>query len=210
MEKKFISRYKTMKTFDIIVLIVAFLLLALAGGFAAKAASDVKGVTGYSNDSRLTSARTFLIWSAVIAYVGVFLLLVMIVLYFIYGNRADQRTQKFSLIALMAFAFICIMISGVLAAVAATRIRGSGLYRGSKAAATAYNWAVATAVVLLVGVGLLFFIYMFVFILRKPQRLDNVSGQIAALKQQIAPSAVVAGQPAAAAARPPPAGFTKG
>ena len=193
-----------MRTFDIIILVVALILLAIAGGFAAKAASDIKRVTGYANDSRLTSARTFLIWAAVVAFIAVFLILVMVVLYFIYGNRADLRTQKFTLIALMIFTFVMIMISGVLAAIAATRMRGSGLYRGSSAASAAYNWAVAAAVLLLVGVGLLFLIYMFVFFLRKPSRLTDISNSAAAqyqaLKNQISGTGAAAGAQAGAQA----------
>ena len=177
-----------MKTFDIIVLVVAFLLLAIAGGFAAKSASSIKNVTGYSTDPRMQKARSALIWSAIISFVAVFLMLVMVVLFFIYGDRADQRTQKLLIGALMVFSFIMIFVSGVLSAIGATNIHASGLYSGAGSANSAYQTAIGSTVILFLGAGLLILIYMFVFFLRKPKRIQTVQEQVASLKQKVAPS----------------------
>ncbi len=177
-----------MKTFDIIVLVVAFLLLAIAGGFAAKSASNIKNVTGSANDPRMLKARSYLIWSAIISFVGVFLMLVMVVLYFVYGDKADQRTQKFMIGALMVFSFILIFVSGILSALGATNIHASGLYSGVGSANSAYQAAIGSAVILLLGVCILILIYMFVFFLRKPKRLQTVSEQATALKQKVVPT----------------------
>lgn len=167
-----------MKTFDIIVFIIALLLLGVAGGFAAASASNMAKNQQIGRNPRVVRARSNMIWASVISFVGLFLVLVALVLFFVFGNRSDAGTQKLIIGVVVALTFILILTAGVFAILGASNFRASGAYTGVGSDSSAYNQAIIASVLLIGGLGILLLVWLLVFFLRKPQRLQRAAGYL--------------------------------
>lgn len=173
-----------MHTLDIIIFIVALILLGLAGAFAAASSSYMAKNLQIGRNAKAAKARSTMTWSSVISFIGIFLLLIAIVLFFVYGNTADAGSRKLIVGVIIILTLILIIISGVLAIVGVSGFKSSGVYTGVGTDSTAYNLGIAAAVLLLGGLVILFLVWLFVLFLRKPQRLERVYSSLPTSVQQ--------------------------
>jgi tellurite resistance protein TehA-like permease len=168
---------------DIIILVFALILLALSGGFLAKAAYDLGQNPKIGTDSKLSRSRSYLIAAAVISLVGLFLVIVVLALSFIYGDKARVGSQKYIMIGLVAFTFLMILIAGILAAIGSSGMRSAPAYTGQGSDKSAYGFSVAATVILFLGLGLLFLAYLLVLFLRKPTLVQLAQDRVKQAQQ---------------------------
>jgi len=152
--------------FDIIILSVAVILILMTGIFDLLAMSSVSREPLITTDPFLRSARNYLMWASVVAFIGLFLIFVLLVLTFVYGR--NKGSSKFVTGSLGLFTFIIIIISGVLSIIAATRISSSQ----PTLSLNSYNYAIGASILSIGGLGMLILIYLFVFFLRKPKKTE--------------------------------------
>ncbi len=155
--------------FDIIILSVAVILILMTGIFDLLAMSSVSREPRITTDLFLRSARNYLMWASVVAFIGLFLIFVLLVLTFVYGR--NKRSSKLVPGSLGLLTFIIILISGVLSIIAATRISSSQ----PTLSLLGYNYAIGASILSIGGLGMLILIYLFVFFLRKPKKTETQS-----------------------------------
>jgi uncharacterized membrane protein YidH (DUF202 family) len=172
-----------MRILDLILFILILILLGIAGGLTAQSANNVRKNIQYDASPELKSARSLLIWSSVLSFVGIAIAVTVLILYFIFGDRVNKGGRRYVILALAIFLFIIGIIAGSLAAAGAARMRRSANYGEAPTDRSAYNSAVAAAVMLLVGFVILFIAWILIFILWKPSRVAAVKEAAARVKE---------------------------
>lgn len=169
---------------DIIILVLGIILLALAGGFAAKSSSDLAKNINVTSDPDLSKAKSYMTWCSVISFVGLFFVIIALVLNFVFGEKIFAGRQKLIMGLLVGFIFVLVLIAGILAALGASGIKNSNNYTGRGSDKSAYNYAVAAASVLFVGLGLLFVAYLILLFVRKPKVQEAIKEKLMEAKKQ--------------------------
>ena len=172
-----------MSIWDIIILVFAIILLGIAGGMAAKSAADISENSAISRDSNLSSSRGLLIASTIISFISLLFIVVILILFIVFQQRVTGGTQKLIIGLLMVLVFIMIIISGSLAAAGAAKMHSSSNFTDSGTNKSAYLLAIFTAVILFLGLGFLFFIYMIFFFLRRGIQVAHVVRQYSGPEQ---------------------------
>lgn len=150
---------------DIIILGLAILLYGFSGGFLAKAAYSLGQDPQISTDVQLSSARTYLIFGSVLSFITLFLVVIILVLHYHYGERADSGTPKYILLGLTFLTLILIFVAGIIAAIGASKMKSSGSYSSNDH--SAYGFSITSAIFLF-GSIILLLIYMVILFLRHP------------------------------------------
>ena len=107
---------------NIFLIIGAIGLLATSGGYSTDAARRVTDITGWDSYPDLKSAHTLLSWSAVATWLGLALVIILLVLYFIYGFETIEITGNVVTYIFLFGLLGLVILIGVLSAVAANKI----------------------------------------------------------------------------------------
>ena len=136
---------------NIIILILALAITATAGGFSAKASADDRGSSG----------KKYASGGAVMGIVGAFLVLVALGVYLFCCLESAKFTAHPLVMALMIFALLLALGTGILAAVAASDMGPSN---------PGYKSAVIAAVLGIGGSGLLFLLLIIAIVLGRKKK----------------------------------------
>jgi hypothetical protein len=137
---------------------VALFLLFLTGLFAAMSANNLKKNPALGRDPTLTKARNYLVWAAVVAFIGFFLVLLMLILFFVFREKA--ASWKVISLILSVITLILALVAGVLAALGASDMKKSRNYTGIGSDNAANTEAIVASVVSLAGIGILLIVYI--------------------------------------------------
>ena len=85
-----------MSPFEVFLLIIAAILLVVAGVFAALSANQISKIDGYSTTPSLVAAQSWMIWSTVAAWVGVVFLILLLIIFFLVKSADDRAGVDFS------------------------------------------------------------------------------------------------------------------
>ena len=143
---------------EAVFLAVALLLLFITGVFSALAANNIKKNSNYDRDPTLNKARNYLIWAAIISFIGFVLMLIMLVLFFVYRDKA--ASWKTVSLIMSIITLVLAFVVGILAALGANGIRKSQYFTGTGSDSTSYTQAIIAAVVSLAGIGILLIVYI--------------------------------------------------
>jgi MFS family permease len=100
---------------EFILFIIGMIILVVAGIFAALAAGQVNKIDGHETQSKLRTAKSWSIWSAVVAFIGVAMVMILLAIY-IYQHTQGEHHRK-NLSANGIFRFV-IIVSAITATVA--------------------------------------------------------------------------------------------
>lgn len=168
-----------MKIFDIIIFILVLILLGIAGGYSARSASLIKQNLQYGMSPALQSARKLLVASSVMSFIAVAVTIAVLILFFVFGDQvAEKGRKKYIILALGIFLFVWVIIAGALAAAGAAKMKGAAGYGTGPTDKTAYNNAIIAAVILLLGMAVLFVTWLVLYLIRKPKRAQAVADEL--------------------------------
>ena len=85
-----------MSPFEVFLLIIAAILLIVAGVFSALAANQISQISTYSGNLTLKNAQSWMIWSTVAAWVGVVFLILLLIIYLLVRSADDKAGVDFS------------------------------------------------------------------------------------------------------------------
>ena len=119
---------------NVLFLALSFITLFVASGFAANSAVRVKGLSAYDGNSKLQSAHKYLTAAAITGIItGTFLIIAMI-LSIVFapeeteaGAITGASTKDYIVYGMLFLALLASGAVGVLSAIAATEIHGSGV-----------------------------------------------------------------------------------
>lgn len=176
---------------DTIVLIVAIIILIIAGVLNILAAQKIKSDPNYASNVNFQKARGQLIWASVIIWVGLVFVLITMGISFYFNRQAAQRGTpntiskggKYILIGMIIFTFILILISGVLSILAAQNMKKSTLTPGSSS--TAYSYSIGAAITTIAGMTIALLIYLILIFIRKPSVAAAAGKQYTVIKEKI-------------------------
>lgn len=198
-----------MAIIDIIFIVIAIIILVIAGIFSVLAAMNVKKDPNYEGNDILKKARNRLIWSSVIIWVGLALVLAALGLSFYFTGKDSNAVKqaeaayatgdyisalnlfprgssgKLVRVLLLGFTFFIILISGILAATAASTLRSSKITAGP--ANSAYTQSIIVSILTLGGMSLLLLSYIFLIFIQKPSMTKAVQDKYQDLQKLIAP-----------------------
>lgn len=156
---------------EIIFLVVAVILLAVAGGFITHTAATLTGLAGYNANKDLQTAHKYSSWAAVVTWITIALIIVGgVLMIFFFPEEAEAEAVSglsFGKILVYLFIFLAVVgifVVGILSAIAASDISKSGVQDNKL---TYRNSIIATVLAILGGVTLI--IIAFVAIFRKPK-----------------------------------------
>jgi len=189
-----------MAVIDYLMLGLAFILLLMSTIFAFVASSGLPRISGYSSDTKLKSAQSLLIGSGVLSLMALLTVIGMFLLILL------KKLSKFIAIIMTMVVLLFSFISGILASVAATNIRGSTSYPTD--VGSTYTLAVVTAIFNTGLVVMLSAIYLVILFFRKSEPMgisikskqaQNAGSQAAATAAVLATTAQQSPQQAKAA-----------
>ena len=111
---------------DFILFVVSAVLLAVSGGFVARAAAAVESIDGYSGSTQLQKVHKYLSWSAVTAWVGFALIVVLVVIYVVIGGESIEMTGGIISKGLLLLTLAIAVTTGVLAMIGSIEFKGTG------------------------------------------------------------------------------------
>lgn len=136
---------------NVIILLLALIITATAGGFSAKASADSRNAPG----------KKYATGAAVMGLLGAILVIAAAIGYLVCCIETAKFTSHGLILALMIFALLLALGTGILAAVAATDLGSSN---------PGYKSAVIAAVLGLGGAGLLFLLLIIAIVLGRKKR----------------------------------------
>lgn len=126
-----------MSPWEILLLIIAAILLVVAGVFSALSANQIAKIPGYTNDLNLRTAQSWLIWSTVAAWVGVVFLIMLLIIYFLVRSADERAGMDFSSSGWVRFflfiIFAFLLTSAVFATLGAVQLNSSANTQSSTA-----------------------------------------------------------------------------
>lgn len=133
---------------SVFFLLFAVALLVAVGVYNIKAAQGAASLG--AQDAAAATAHKFATWGAVAAILGATLIIVLAVLYMIFGSESAEVTLPTVTLVLLIITLLLIFLSGVLSAVAASHLSTS---TGGSATTRheAYSDAIIAAVIGIVG-----------------------------------------------------------
>ena len=141
---------------EIFILVIVGAALGVSLFYVTKGAADIGG----SDDTGLKDAHKYLTWTAVVGWICIALIIVGVVLFLIFGEELVLFLGGWIITGLMLLITAMAITVGILAAVAASKIRGSDAYKTSTdsdhdKATKGYTDTIVSASVALGTVGLL-------------------------------------------------------
>ena len=138
------------------------------------AASELTKTSGYKNDPKLKSAHKWLTWSSVVAWVGIVILLIMLIIYIDQASKAQSGDMSHTWgVRLFLFFTLAILIAaGVMAAMGAVDIQNSKNTAEVKKTG-AQNNAIAATVLMLAGAGLIIIAFIASLFNKGPEKEDG-------------------------------------
>lgn len=112
---------------NVIFIIGAIALLAVSGGYSTDAARRVTDITGWSDNPELKSAHSLLSGAAVATWIGLALIIVLLILYFIYFFETIEITGGFVTYLFLFVLLALVILIGVLSAIAANKINSANV-----------------------------------------------------------------------------------
>ena len=141
-----------------IFLFVAFIILAISGGFITNSAIRITDIPAYDADSNLKAAHTKATWAAVITWIAVALVLGMALFYYFYVSKKVSGFGKIVIYILFFISMIAVIIVGILAGIAATDINKSSV---SDNKGSCHQAVIATVTAI---IGFVFLLAGFIFV----------------------------------------------
>ena len=154
---------------NIVLLLGAIGLLAVSGGYSTDAARRVTDITGWDSYPDLRSAHTLLSWSAVAAWLGLALVIILLVLYFIYGFETIEITGNLVTYLFLFGVLGLVILVGVLSAVAADKINKANVSDNKGA----YKQAIIAAVLSLGTLGIIILLAIIKYMIKKKATEGN-------------------------------------
>lgn len=165
---------------EIIFLVVAVILLAIAGGFITHTAATLTGLEGYSNNKDLQNAHKYSSWAAVVTWITIALIIVggVLMIFFFPEETEAEAVSGFSFGKIFVYLFIFlavvgIFVVGILSAITASDISKSGV---SDNKLTYRNSIIATVLAILGGVILIIIAGIAFF--RKPKVKEDTETKV--------------------------------
>lgn len=187
---------------EIIFLVVAVILLAVAGGFITHTAATLTGLAGYDANKDLQTAHKYSSWAAVVTWITIALIIVGgVLMIFFFPEEAEAEAVSglsFGKILVYLFIFLAVVgifVVGILSAIAASDISKSGVQDNKL---TYRNSIIATVLAILGGVTLI--IIAFVAIFRKPKVKEDTETKV--LEKEVAEQKIKNMEPPAPRRKP--------
>lgn len=140
---------------------ISFIALAISGGFATNGAVKITHISGYKQNKDLDSAHKYLSWAAVICWITIALILVLGVVYLLYGDlETAGMFTNIVIYGLLLLSLGATIIVGIFSAIAAQKIAKSKVSNDNNSrrqAIIAAVLAIVTAVGLIAGLIAMFF-----------------------------------------------------
>ena len=173
---------------NIIFFGIAFVTLAIAGGFATNAAIRVTQIPAWSKNNDLAAAHKYLTIAAVITWISIAIMIVLIILFLIFGLETAAIPGVLTILTYLFLFGTLVLIGavGILSAIAAAKIGDSKVpdNKGSR------EQAIIAAVLAIVGaVGMLVVILVRLFYNPKSdekKKADKEKAQADELKLSLA------------------------
>jgi len=166
---------------DILFLGIAFIALAVSGGYATSAATKVGNIPNYSSNPDLDSAHRYLSIAAVVTWITVAAILVLGIVYLIFGSEeatvAGEATgfsfTNLVIYGLLFLALVATIVVGILSAIAAQKIANSKVSNDN---GSRHQAIVAAILALVAGAGLL--IGLIVMFVRPKKKKEDKSSEL--------------------------------
>ena len=144
----------------IIIFAVAFITLAVAGGYATSAASKVTKIPNWKSNKDLKSAHKYLSIAAVVTWITVALIITLGILYLIFGLETAATFGNLVVYGLLFLSLIAVIIVGILSAIASAKINQAKVKdnKGSRSHAI-----IAAILAIIAGIGLLVLVLVRLF-----------------------------------------------
>jgi len=161
---------------DISLLVVGAIALGVAAGYVASAAARVTQVDDWKKDDDLSSAHTYLSWSATFGWIGLAGLITLIVLYVIFGSESIEFTIGLVSKGLLFLAIGILILTGSFAAVGASYIDRSPKSDDAKKNG-AYRQAIIAAVLAIVGGAAIIGLFLYLMFHKPKSKEDKEKEQ---------------------------------
>lgn len=189
-----------MTPFEVFLLIVAAILLIVAGVFSALSANQISQIPGYTNDLTLRTAQSWMIWSTVAAWVGVVFLILLLIIYFLVRSADERAGLDFSSSGWVRFfifiIFAFLLTSAIFATLGVVALNSSSIYQSNIATSkSSFNNGIIALVVGYIGAVLALIAFFISFGNSGAQQATQQQNQQAqkggqpVIVQQAAPSA---------------------
>lgn len=110
---------------NVIFIVGAIVLLAISGGFSTDAARRITDIPDWDKNTDLKSAHGYLTGAAIATWIGIPLVIVLLILYFVYGSESIEETGKIVTYIFLFILLILVILIGILSAVGASKINSS-------------------------------------------------------------------------------------
>lgn len=167
-----------MSVFELVLLVIAGLLLIMAAMLSVFAASELTKTSGYKNDAKLKSSHKWLTWSSVVAWVGIVILLIMLIVYIDQASKAQSgdMSSTWGVRLFLFFTLAILIAAGVMAALGAIDIQNSKNVAEVKKTG-AQNNAIAATVLMLAGAGLIIIAFIASLFNKGPKKEEDVGSE---------------------------------
>ena len=160
---------------NIIFFGIAFVTLAIAGGFATSATTRVTQIPAWSKNDDLALAHKYLTIAAVITWISIAIMIVLIILFLIFGLETAAIPGVLTILTYLFLFGTLVLIGavGILSAIAAAKIGDAKVPddKGSRKQAI-----IAAVLALVAGVGLL--IGLLVMLFKPSKKKDEKKGEL--------------------------------
>lgn len=154
------------------LLVAGAVALGIAAGFVASAAARVTQVSKWKKDSDLKHAHTYLSWAATFGWVGLAVIIVLIVLYLIFGSESIEFTAGLVSKGMLLLTIGILIMTGSFAAVGASYIDKSPSGQDAKDNG-AYGQAITAAVLALVSGVLIIGLFLYLMFHKPKSKKDT-------------------------------------
>ena len=162
---------------DLILLVVAFVVLAISGGFATNGAVRITGIKAWDSNTKLKNAHHKLTIAAVVAWITVAAILILGILYLIFGSETIGIFGSLIIYIFLIATLVATGTVGILSAIAAEDIQKANVKDDNESR----RQAIIAASLALVG----FVSLIIVFIIRlfdKPKKEGGDESQLALME----------------------------
>lgn len=144
---------------DGLLFITAAGVLIASAVYSASAATNITKIDSWKKDEDLKSAHSWLSWSTALGWISVVLIIVLIVLYVMFGSETAEATGGLAAKGFLFLTLGAMLITGIFSALGAAKIGKSQgiLFAKDNGAYSDAIWATVLAIVGAVFIGGLFF-----------------------------------------------------
>jgi hypothetical protein len=154
-----------MAVIDVVILSVVILALIISFITTYMALSNVQKVKNFATNTELQSAKNYLWMSITLSIIALLMIIALLIMSFVYKDKVYDKPYKYIIIGVSAVAWLFILIAGIAAALAANKIRNQNV---------SSNWAIGSAVFLLLIANLPMIGYTIYVVARRPSMLKKL------------------------------------